>query len=143
MSVLVIDASVAAKWFLPPHHEPLANEALLLLDQYAKGQIQFIVPDLFWAEFGNILWKSVRLGRCTKGTAETAITSLKARNLPTVSSLDLLDMAFKIATGFGRTVYDSLYVSLAVDSKIQFITADERLVNALATHFPVKWLGAI
>jgi predicted nucleic acid-binding protein len=43
---------------------------------------------------------------------------------------------------FDRTVYDSLYVALAVHSKTQLITADERLANSLAAHFPVKWLGA-
>jgi hypothetical protein len=31
---------------------------------------------------------------------------------------------------------------LAVQSKADLVTADERLANALAAHFPVKWLGA-
>lgn len=143
MSVYVVDASVAAKWFLPAKLEPLVNEALLLLARYSSGQLQFVVPDLFWAEFGNILWKAVRTGRCSKNVAETAIDSLKARNLPTVSSVTLLEMAFNIATAFDRTVYDCLYVALAVESKAELITADERLANALAAKLPVKWLGAI
>ena len=42
-----------------------------------------------------------------------------------------------------RTVYDSLYVALAVQSKSVMITADERLANALAAKLPVKWLGAL
>jgi predicted nucleic acid-binding protein len=48
-----------------------------------------------------------------------------------------------IATAFQRTVYDALYVALAVTSKAQFVTADERLANAMAAHLPVKWLGSI
>jgi predicted nucleic acid-binding protein len=51
--------------------------------------------------------------------------------------------AFAIATKFDRTFYDSLYVALAVDFKAELVTADERLANALAAYFPVKWLGAI
>jgi predicted nucleic acid-binding protein len=35
-----------------------------------------------------------------------------------------------------------LYVALALSRKLVFVTADERLVNALGTFFPVKWLGA-
>jgi predicted nucleic acid-binding protein len=35
------------------------------------------------------------------------------------------------------------YVALAIQSKAQLITADERLANSLAAHLPVKWLGAL
>jgi predicted nucleic acid-binding protein len=62
---------------------------------------------------------------------------------PTVSSHALLVEAFAIATAFDRAVYDALYVALAVNSKSQMITADERLANALAAHLPVKWLGSL
>jgi predicted nucleic acid-binding protein len=143
VSAWVVDASVAAKWFLPAKQEPLVHEALLLLDRYAKGQDHFIVPDLFWAEIGNLMWKAARLGRCTKHAGELALTTLQQRNLPTVPSVTLVDLAFNIATAFDRTVYDSLYIALAVQSNAQFITADERLANAMAARFPVKWLGAI
>lgn len=143
MSLFVIDASVAAKWFLPARGETLADEALELLGRYAKAEIRFVVPDLFWAEFGNVLWKAVRQGRWTKVAAETAIAVMKGRGLLTIPSHKLLDEAFAIATVFDRTVYDSLYVALAVDSKAHLITADEKLANALAAHLPVKWLGSV
>jgi predicted nucleic acid-binding protein len=142
VSLLVVDASVAAKWLLPAKGETLAEEAVRLLRRYSKGEIRLVVPDLFWAELGNLLWKAVRQGRCAKVTAAVGLASLRQRKLPTVSSLTLLDLAFVIATTFDRTVYDSLYVALAVHSKTQLITADERLANALAAHLPVKWLGA-
>ena len=62
---------------------------------------------------------------------------------PTTSSRDLLEETFSIAATFDRTVYDSLYVALAVRLKADMVTADERLANALAAHLPVKWLGAV
>jgi hypothetical protein len=37
VSTCVVDASVAAKWFLPAKQEPLANEALQLFKDYATG----------------------------------------------------------------------------------------------------------
>jgi predicted nucleic acid-binding protein len=143
VSLNVVDASVAAKWFLPARGETLTDEAFQLFRQYAKGEIQFLVPDLFWAELANIFWKALRQGRCEKTTAEMALASLKKRKLPTVSSLSVLEVAFGIATAFDRTVYDALYIALAVQSRAQFITADEKLANALAAHLPVKWLGAM
>jgi len=69
--------------------------------------------------------------------------ALKGRSLPTTSSLDLLEEAFSIAATFDRTVYDSLYVALAVRLKADLVTADARLANALAAHLPVKWLGSV
>jgi len=38
----------------------------------------------------------------------------------------------------GRSVYDSIYVVLAVEAEAQWVTADEKLANALAGHFPVQ-----
>ena len=143
MSLFVLDASVAAKWFLPAAGETLTDEALQLLRRYTNSQLRFVVPDLFWAEFANILWKAVRQGRLTKASAATAVAVMRDRNLPTVSSVTLLEQAFTIATAFDRTVYDSLFVALAVNSKAQLVTADERLAQALAAHLPVKWLGSV
>ena len=143
MSVIVVDASVAAKWLLPAGGETLAEEAFHLLGRWAMGEIRMIVPDLFWAELGNLLWKAVRQGRCAKVAAEVALASLEEGMLTTVSSLVLLDRAFGIANTFGPTVYDSLYVALALESEGQLITADEKLANALAARLPVKWLGAV
>ena len=143
MTTYVIDASVAAKWFLPAAGEPLTAEALELLKRYAAGQVRFLVPDLFWAELGNVLWKAVRLKRLSHRSAEAALRAAQDRNFPTVSCHSLLEAAFAIATTFDSTVYDALYVALALQSKSQLVTADERLANALAAHLPVKWLGSV
>jgi predicted nucleic acid-binding protein len=142
VSTFVVDASVAAKWFLPAAGETLTQQALQLLKRYAAGELRFLVPDLFWAEFANIMWKAVRQGRWPQASAEDAVRAMRDRNFPSVSSLALLEDAFAIASAFDRTGYDGLYVALAVTSKTQLITADERLANALAAHLPVKWLGS-
>jgi predicted nucleic acid-binding protein len=142
LNQIVVDASVAAKWVLPRTHEPLADEASDLLARYVDGKIQFAVPDLFWPELGNLLWKAVRLKRCTLPDAKLALSSLSEYSFPTIPTKPLLDLAFTIAEAFDRTVYDSIYVALAVSSKSQLVTADEKLANALAARLPVKWLGA-
>ena len=141
MSTFVLDASVAAKWMLPSQ-ERLQDAAAALLRDYAQGKNQFVVPDIVWAEIGNVAWKSVRQGRWAARSAENAIRAMTERQFPTVSSRQLLPQAFEIAAHFERSVYDALYVALAVSRKVILITADERLVSALGTFFPVKWLGA-
>jgi predicted nucleic acid-binding protein len=142
LNALVVDASVAVKWALPQAREPLTDESVQLLKRFVDGQVEFIVPDIFWAEIGNVLWKGARQKRWGQSEAETAASQMGARNFATVSSHRLLPEALTIAFSFDRSLYDCLYVALAVESRTDLITADERLANALAARFPVKWLGA-
>ena len=141
MTTFVIDASVAVKWFLPPSQEQYSENAFALLKRYVAGQIRFVVPDLFWAEFANVCGKAMRQGRWSQKDAQAAVSGTKRRNFPTVSTLALLEDAVAIAAAFDRSVYDSLYIALALTAKSEFITADERLANAVAAHLPVKWIG--
>jgi predicted nucleic acid-binding protein len=138
-----VDASVAVKWYLPETGESLVSEALALLDKYEREEVRFAVPDLFYAETASAIWKAVRAGRALRSFGDHALVLLMQRKFPTVPSLKLLDKAFQIAADHGRSVYDSLYVALAVQTNSQLITADERLANSLAARFPVKWLGTI
>ena len=138
-----MDASVACKWILPSADEPYSKHALELLDRYALKEIQILVPDLFWAEIGNVLWKAARTHRITIEDARIGLQKVTGCNFPTVPSFSLLTRAFEIASTFGRSFYDCLYVALAESSDAELITADQKLVNALALQYPVKWLGAI
>lgn len=141
MSTIVLDASVAAKWFLPEASESLVEEASALLDRYVGGDLQFLVPDLFWPELANVFWKAARIGRWSHTSAQTSLRLVSERNIPTVPSGALLLEAFEIATAFDRSLYDSVYIAAALAAKVQLVTADERLANALGAHLPVRWLG--
>jgi predicted nucleic acid-binding protein len=143
MRLLVLDASVAAKWFLPRTGEGLTEEAFDLLRRHGDGEIDFTVPDLFWAEFGNVLWKAVRLGRWSETDAARALQQMQAQRLAVVHTKDLIEDALSIALANSRTVYDSIYIALAVQNGAEVVTADERLANAVASRLPVKWLGAL
>ncbi len=143
MNRLVLDASVAIKWAMPLAREPFTDQSLRLLKRYVDGDLDFIVPDVFWAEVGNVLWKGTRQKRWRQDEAESVAADMRARDFATVSSLVLLPEASRIAFSHDRAVYDCLYVALAVHSNADLITADERLANALAARFPVKWLGAL
>jgi predicted nucleic acid-binding protein len=138
----VLDASVAAKWFLS-QDEPLASEAEALKHEYDLGKIVFLVPDLFWAEIANVVWKTTKQGRVSRELARAALDFLRSKGFATVSSINLIDTALDLALRYDRGTYDCIYVALALASNCQFITADERLANAVAAKLPVKWLGAL
>jgi predicted nucleic acid-binding protein len=139
----VLDASVALKWAVAPANETLSAEAIELLRQYVDGEVSFLVPDIFWAEVGNVLWKGSRQGRWSQAVAEQIASEMQARNFPTTLSRNLMNGALRIAFTYRRAVYDCLYVALAIQSGAHMITADERLANSVAAHLPVKWLGAV
>lgn len=127
MSRLVVDASVLIKLHIPEDGSPRAAAAV-------KGAGELIAPDLLWAEAGNILWKYVRRGELAADDARQILTDMLRVPIRTVAAPEILGMALDIAVQTDRTVYDSLYIAAAVSAKAVLLTADQRLVNALADH---------
>ena len=143
MTSYVLDASVAAKWVLPAKGEPLVEESTTLLNAFVTGQVNLSVPDLFWPEVGNVLWKSVRLGRIRERSAEQAIGWFAALGIPTSPTSPFIADALALSITLDRPIYDAIYLAMAIASGRSLITADERLVNAVGARLPVRWLGSI
>ena len=120
----MIDASVAAKWFLPD--EPYSALALELLRRATMGATDFIVPDLFVAECGNILWKAARRQRLSAGETLAAIQVIGDLQTLTVPASGPLERTLQIARAYDRTFYDSLYIAVAVQQQAHLVTADEK-----------------
>ena len=137
MSLFVVDASVVAKWFVPERH---SDDAARLLDD----QHELASPDLMWAEIGNVLWKKSRRGQVSGQEAARIIRALDDFPVTVFPSRLVLEGALEIALGTGRSVYDSVYLALAIALDCRLVTADERFTNALADgplgrH--VLWVG--
>jgi predicted nucleic acid-binding protein len=99
------------------------------------------VPDLFSAEFVNVMWKAVRKNRLNREEAEAALAAIRDLDLPSVPSALLMSEAFAIAMAYDRSVYDCIYLTLAIEAQCEMITADRKLVNAVSGQLPVRWLG--
>jgi predicted nucleic acid-binding protein len=138
----VLDASVAAKWFLPAVDEPLTGEALRLLRLYAKAQVGLLVPDLFFPEFSNIFWKAERRGRCNASVTDAAVIEILRGGFLTFPTSPLIQPAIQIARAYSRAVYDCVYIALAVETNTHLVTADQKLANSVP-GMPVTWLGLI
>jgi len=125
MSILIIDASVAVKWLLP---EPLR----LLARQLRLSNHQLHAPAFLDVEVANVLWKKVRKGEVNRERAGIRISKLPALPLTRHPDASLVEAAFDLANRLGRTVYDCLYLALAVQLGGMMVTADERFINSLA-----------
>lgn len=143
MKSFVLDASVAAKWFLPAIGEPFSAEANKILIAFVAGRVTLIVPDLFWPEISNILWKAAARNRISADEAKEAIREITRQNVPTFPSQPLARSALDISLHFGHPVYDSTYVALAVSQASPLITADEKLIRALGGYFPMQHLSML
>lgn len=122
---VVLDASVAIKWYVP---ESGWVAARALLD----SRLLFVAPALFLAEVGNVLWKKVRRGEIDADNARFVRAQLCDGSVIDIRPMQpLTETALDIALQFGQTVYDSMYVSLAAAENTQMITADSRLHTAL------------
>jgi predicted nucleic acid-binding protein len=126
MTPVVVDASVAIKWYVREIHYEEARR--LLTAAYER-----IAPDLMPIEFGNILWKKVRRGEVSNPDATSALHLLLQVPLLLLPSDSLIEDALSLALASGRTVYDCVYLALALRERCQLVTADQRLVNSLAT----------
>lgn len=132
----VVDASIIVMWLAP---EEYSRDARRL----RQTEAQMLAPAHFRPEVANALWKKVRQGILSSDEARRML----ALDLPVeeVSTLPLLPAAFDIAARFERTVYDALYVALALREHCQLVTADKKLRNALAKAFPgtILWVEDI
>jgi predicted nucleic acid-binding protein len=99
---LVVDASVALKWFLPD--EPDAAKALAIV----WGGTALIGPDILIAEVCNAAWRSARLGRISQDQV-TEIAAILSRFFDAlVSAAALAPRAVALAAELDHPVYDCL-----------------------------------
>ena len=130
---LIIDASVALKWYLSD--EPHAAEAQRLLD---SGE-HLIAPDIVVAEVCNAAWLGVRAGRVTQGQAEAIARSLPSPFGLLVGGPALAERAVAIAGQLNHPVYDCFYLALSEARDTLLVTADTRLLKRIAnTNWAIR-----
>jgi predicted nucleic acid-binding protein len=88
--IVVVDASVAAKWFID---EDNTDEALILLDR----PFDLHAPDLLYLEFDNILCKLIRRGLLLQEEGFDMRDRIQAFPIQPYSSQSLREKAFQIA----------------------------------------------
>jgi predicted nucleic acid-binding protein len=116
---LVVDASVAIKWFAP---EVLSPEAESLLD----GGDDLFAPDLLLLECGNIIWKKVRLGELARADGDAALAALRSGPIRLLDTTPLVEQALQLAHEIQHPVYDCVYLASAEAVDAIVVTADRR-----------------
>ena len=133
----VVDASVVAGAFFPEKHADACRSLL-------ASRRTLHAPDLVYAETANVLWKRRRRGEIDEQEASSLLTDILALPLRITPSGPLVEAALTLALRTDRTVYDCLYLALAVQEDAVMVTCDKGLANALSGG-PLKehvaWVG--
>jgi predicted nucleic acid-binding protein len=121
--MVVIDASVAVKWFL--QEAGTAEAAALQRSQ------QLIAPDLIVAEVLNSVWRNARIGKVSSAAVTNTAAQLPSLFSALIPSADLLARAATIALALDHPAYDCFYIALAERDGVDLITADRRLLGKI------------
>jgi len=119
---LVVDASAMAGWLLPDETGPGLADAF-------TADADICAPWLLWAEFRNILIVSERRGRLPQGMADELIEAVEGLGI----ALDTAPSpagVLVLARRHGLTVYDALYLDLALRREAALATLDNKLAQA-------------
>jgi predicted nucleic acid-binding protein len=125
-NLIVIDASVALKWFLI---EPDSEKALLFRSELNLHYIP-LVPSLFYYEICNVLRYKKEFGI---RDVEKVLTTLDKFQFKFEEFKgEFAQKTIKIAYAHGITIYDASYVALAEIAGAKLITADEKLFKKVS-----------
>ncbi len=135
----LVDASVGIKQFIP---DPLSAKVQQLFALMDYPQTQIYIPDLFYIESANALWKYIRAGQLTITQVQENLATLKTFPLRVVSLAELMEEAVNIAVAYNISAYDASYIALSQRVNAPLLTLDRRLLNSLANaNYDVRFFG--
>jgi predicted nucleic acid-binding protein len=128
---VVVDASVAAKWFVVEHDSERAFDLLALEALFA--------PQLLAVEVAAAITRRFRMGAMEEGDArrklQLARETLRRPVFQLLPDADLIERASEIALTIRHPVQDCLYIACAERSAADVLTVDPTLLKRAAPMF--------
>lgn len=135
--MIVIDASVALKWFVDD--EPLVDEAREVLEAVGRDPRPYLVPELFMNEMLSVL---ARLPGASTAKVQEALALLESLGLARFGNgHEILALAADLAHRWRLSGYDAIYVALASLTGAVWLTADLRAASKVRRRGLVQVLG--
>ena len=131
--VIIIDASVAAKWLLPDEDDFRADS---IKRAFANRQIEIAVPVFIFYEVNNLLKSAVLSNRISFKDSLDFYEYFLNLNFNIHSSKLLLKNTLQTALKLEISSYDASYIALAEYLQSPFYTAYEKLIKKTKS----KWV---
>ena len=122
MGMMVLDASVVAKWY---NKEEYSDKAAEILGNYIEGLFDIKEPPFILYEVSNAIYKNDQLSVEDAGAVESLIR-LIGETVEIPSKEDFKE-AMKIARLLKISFYDSSYIQIAKKYNAKLITADDEM----------------
>ena len=136
MITLVIDASVAVKWFVrDANEENDVTPAVDILAGIGKNSIELIQPPHWVAEVAAVLT------RLQPDLTDDAIDLLDVMEIPVRAESSVYKLASHLATKLNHHLFDTLYHALALQENATLITADYRYFRKSINHGSICMLA--
>jgi predicted nucleic acid-binding protein len=119
---LVVDASALAAWLLP-------DETSADLGTVIAEHADVLAPWLLWAELRNILIVTERRGRLPQGVADRLIEAVEGLGIE-LDTVPTNAGVLGLARQHALTVYDALYLELALRHGAMLATLDTKLAQS-------------
>lgn len=127
MKTLVADTSALIRLYLPDG--PLPEDLEDHIDSAWQGETIIFIPEIALAEAAQVIWKKQRAGILKEDEADEILSAFLDLPLEVVGHRDLLIDALSLARLNNLTIYDGLFLALAIKLKAELITADKKLSN--------------
>lgn len=130
---IVVDTSVAFKWFVAFGESGL-GEAAQLLTAHQRGEVVLIAPSTLPVEIANTLRYIV-----APEDARALLADFEAFHVDLVEiTYDLVQKATSRAAQTGIGVYDALFLALAEEHDCPLATADRKAFADAATAIEIR-----
>ncbi len=121
----VVDTSALIRVFIPDGPMPDGLEAFLRGAE--SGAHVALAPELMLAEAGSVLHKKQRRGELSIEEADILTGLIQSMPIRLYGHGDLLKGALQLARQQNLTVYDALFMELAMQKRARLYSGDERI----------------
>lgn len=121
----IVDASISAVWMFEDESHPIADIVLAEI----RGDGEGFVPQHWYLEVRNALLMGERRGRIAHEDIGDRLSFLNGLTVQTDEDVNL-DTVFHLARLYNVTMYDAMYLELALRRNLPLATLDRRLAQA-------------
>ncbi len=140
MRRIVIDSSIVSKWFFP--QEELVNEANEILADFKNGLLKLYAPSILAYEIINVLALGTIRLRINYDKARGLLQYFRFLNISLVNFDSFYEEALELSVSNKISIYDTSFIVLASKIKVDFYTADKKLVGKVSKEFSfVRYLS--